>query len=261
MSLEGRVAIVTGGGRGLGRALAHALAEQGAAVAVGARSTSEVDAVAGELREAGRSALAVSLDVADPASVSGAVRRVEAELGGIDVLVNCAGVVWPVGLLHKVDLDEWEQSIAINLIGAARCVRAVLPGMLQRGWGRIVNLSSGAAVGTGMPSSSAYSVGKAGLDMLTANLGAELAGTGVCITGVRPGVVDTSMQDYMRSLPRDQVGEAFYEKFHGLHERGELMGPEPAVRLAITLVGSDRSGETLDVRDNEVKRLLDGATM
>src|SRR6195952_5072948 len=257
-SLQGRTALVTGGGRGLGRGLALALAEDGAAVAVGARSTHEVDAVAGELREAGHSALAVSLDVADPASVAEAARRVEAELGGIDVLANCAGVVWPVGLLHKVDPDEWERSIAINLIGAARCVRAVLPGMLRRGWGRIVNLSSGAALGAGMPSSSAYSVGKAGLDMLTANLGAELAGTGVCITGVRPGVVDTSMQDYMRSLPREQVGETFYEKFHGMHERGELIGPEPATQLVLALVASDRSGETLDVRDDEVKQLLGG---
>src|SRR4051812_4220272 len=115
MSLDGRVALVTGGGRGLGRALALALAGDGAGVAIGARSVHEVDAVAGGLREAGSSALSVSLDVADPASVADAVRRVEAELGGIDVLVNAAGVVWPVGLLHKVDVDEWEQSIGINL--------------------------------------------------------------------------------------------------------------------------------------------------
>src|SRR6195952_1075097 len=255
MSLDGRVALVTGGGRGLGRALALALAEDGAAVAVGARSVHEVDAVAGELREAGYSALAVSLDVADPASVVEAARRVDAELGGIDILVNCAGVVWPVGLLHKVDPDEWEQSLAINLIGAARCMRAVLPGMLQRGWGRIVNLSSGAAVGTGMPSSSAYSVGKAGLDMLTANLGAELDGTGGQIVGVRPGIVDTSMQDYMRSLPREQVGETFYEKFHGLHQRGELIGPEPAVALVLGLLDSERSGGTWDVRYEEAGQL------
>jgi NAD(P)-dependent dehydrogenase (short-subunit alcohol dehydrogenase family) len=92
--------------------------------------------------------------------------------------------------------------------------------------------------------------------MLTANLAVEFDGTGVCITGVRPGVVDTSMQDYMRSLPREQVGDAFYDKFHGLHERGELSGPEPAAKLIVVLVGSDRSGETLDVRDDEAKRLI-----
>src|SRR3978361_2308786 len=102
-TVNGRVALVTGGGRGLGRAIAHALAEQGAAVAVGARSTDEVDAVAGELREAGGSAMSVPLDVADPASVDNAVRRVTDELGPVDVLVNNAGVVWPLGKLLKVD--------------------------------------------------------------------------------------------------------------------------------------------------------------
>jgi NAD(P)-dependent dehydrogenase (short-subunit alcohol dehydrogenase family) len=254
--LGGQVALVTGGGRGLGRAIAHALAEQGASVAVGARSTDEVDAVAGELRDAGRNATSVPLDVADPASVENAVRRVTDELGPVDVLVNNAGVVWPLGLLTKVDADEWQRSVAINLFGVVRCIRAVLPGMLERRYGRIINLSSGAATGTGMPAASAYSVAKAGVDMLTANLAVELADTGVCINGVRPGTVDTSMQDYMRTFPREQVGDAFYDKFHGLHERGELTGPEPAAKLIVVLVGSDRSGETLDVRDDEVKRLI-----
>ncbi|HSP36415.1 MAG TPA: SDR family oxidoreductase [Frankiaceae bacterium] len=257
-ALDGRVALVTGGGRGLGRAVAQALAERGAAVAVGARSTEEVDSVAGELREAGYSATSVPLDVSDPASVENAVRRVADELGTVDILVNNAGVVWPLGMLLKVDADEWEQSIDINLTGAVRCIRAVLPGMLERGFGRIVNMSSGAAAGPGMPAASAYSVGKAGLDMVTANLADELSGSGVCINGVRPGVVDTSMQDYMRSLPREQVGAAFYNKFHGLHERGELSGPGPAAQLIVLLASSDRTGQTLDVRDEETKQLIDG---
>jgi NAD(P)-dependent dehydrogenase (short-subunit alcohol dehydrogenase family) len=254
--LSGRVAMVTGGGRGLGQAVARALAEAGAAVAVGARSTEQVDGVAGELRDAGYSAQSVPLDVGEPASVENAVRRVADDLGPVDILVNNAGVVWPLGKLLAVDPTEWERSVDINLFGAVRCIRAVLPGMLDRGFGRIVTMSSGAARGTGMPAASAYSVGKAGVDMLTANLAAELDGTGVCVTGVRPGVVDTSMQDYMRSLPREQVGDDFYEKFHGLHERGELTGPEPAAKLIVLLAGSDRSGETLDVRDDETKRLL-----
>jgi NAD(P)-dependent dehydrogenase (short-subunit alcohol dehydrogenase family) len=255
--LDGRVALVTGGGRGLGRAVAHALAEQGASVAVGARSTHEVDAVAGELREAGRKALSLPLDVADPESVDNAVRRTTDDLGPVDVLVNNAGVVWPLGKLLAVDQQEWERSVEINLFGAVRLIRAVLPGMLERGFGRIVNMSSGAASGAGMPAASAYSVGKAGLDMLTTNLATELNGSGVTFNGVRPGVVDTSMQDYMRSLPRDQVGDAFYERFHGLHERGELSSPEPAARLIVALAGSDRNGEVLDVRDDDARQLIE----
>src|SRR4051812_19203938 len=257
MTLEGRVALVTGGGRGLGRAIAHALAAAGAPVAVGARSTHEVDGVAGELREAGRAALSVPLDVAQTDSIDNAVRRVGDELGPIDVLVNNAGVVWPLGKLLAVDQQEWERSIDINVFGAVRCIRAVLPGMLDRGYGRIVNMSSGAASGAGMPAASAYSVGKAGLDMVTTNLARELDGSGVLVTGVRPGVVDTSMQDYMRSLPRERVGDAFYDKFHGLHERGELTGPDPAARLIAYLAISDRTGETLDVRDEDPRALLE----
>jgi NAD(P)-dependent dehydrogenase (short-subunit alcohol dehydrogenase family) len=255
---DGRTALVTGGGRGLGRAVALALAEQGVAVAVGARSTHEVDAVAGELHEAGRVAISLPLDVADQASIDAATRRVADELGPVDFLVNNAGVVWPLGKLLTVSAEDWEQSFDINLFGAVRCARAVLPGMLERGFGRIVNISSGAAKGAGMPAASAYSVAKAALDMVTSNLAEELAGTGVLVTGVRPGVVDTSMQDYMRSLPREQVGDAFYERFHGLHERGELSGPDPAARLVTALIASERSGETLDVRDEEARRMLDG---
>src|SRR4051812_40230656 len=255
--LKGRTALVTGGGRGLGRAVALALAGQGAAVAVGARSTHEVDAVAGELREAGHRALSVRLDVADTSAIDDATRRVADELGPVDILINNAGVVWPLGKLLKVDPTEWEQSVDINLFGAVRCIRAVLPGMLDRGYGRIVNMSSGAAAGKGMPAASAYSVGKAGLDMVTSNLAAELDGSGVLVNGVRPGVVDTSMQDYMRSLSREQVGDAFYERFHGLHERGELTGPDPAARLIAYLAISDRTGETLDVRDEDPRALLE----
>jgi NAD(P)-dependent dehydrogenase (short-subunit alcohol dehydrogenase family) len=257
MTLEGRVALVTGGGRGLGRAIAHALAAAGASVAVGARSTHEVDGVAGELREAGRAALSVPLDVAQTESIDNAIRRVDDELGPIDILVNNAGVVWPLGKLLAVDQQEWERSVDVNVFGAVRCIRAVLPGMLERGYGRIVNMSSGAASGAGMPAASAYSVGKAGLDMVTTNLARELDGSGVLVTGVRPGVVDTSMQDYMRSLPREQVGDAFYDRFHGLHERGELASPEPAARLVVALAAGDRTGEILDVRDDEARQLLE----
>jgi NAD(P)-dependent dehydrogenase (short-subunit alcohol dehydrogenase family) len=256
--LDGRTALVTGGGRGLGRAIALALAAEGAAVAVGARSTHEVDGVAGELRDAGYRALSVPLDVALDSSIDNAVRRVADDLGSVDILVNNAGVVWPLGRLLAVDPATWEQAVDINLFGVVRCVRAVLPGMLERGHGRIVNMSSGAAAGRGMPAASAYSVAKAGVDMVTSNLAAELDGSGVLVTGVRPGVVGTSMQEYMRSLPREQVGDAFYERFHGMHERGELSGPEPAARLVAYLAASSRTGETLDVRDEDTRRLIEG---
>lgn len=254
-SLSGRVALVTGGGRGLGRAIALALGHAGAAVAVAARSQDEVEAVAAELP--GR-ALALTLDVADPDAVRSAVARVERELGPVDVLVANAGVVWPLGRLTETDPDEWELAVGINVFGVVRCIRAVLPGMVERGWGRIVTISSGAARGAGMPSAGAYSVSKAAVDSVTANLAAELDGTGVLVTGVRPGVVDTGMQEYMRAVPRSQVGDAFADRFGGLHERGELVDPADPARLVLALVRSDRTGVTLAIRDDDSQALLAG---
>ncbi|MBV9291491.1 MAG: SDR family NAD(P)-dependent oxidoreductase, partial [Frankiales bacterium] len=101
----------------------------------------------------------------------------------------------------------------------------------------------------GMPSANAYSTSKAALDMFTRHLAGELDGTGVTANGVRPGVVDTGMQDFMRSMPRDQVGAAFYERFHGLHERGELLSPDAPAAFVVEMVCSDDNGRIVDVRE------------
>ena len=238
--LEGRRALVTGGGRGIGAAVARALADEGAAVAVAARTAPEVEAVAASVR--GR---AVVVDVADTHSVARAMR----EVGEIDVLVANAGVVWPLRRFAETDIDEWERAVAINLLGAVRVVRSVLPGMVARGWGRIVTVSSGAASPPGMPSANAYSTSKAALDMFALHLSAEVEGTGVTVNAVRPGVVDTEMQDFMRSLPREQVGEAFHDRFHGLHERGELVAAEDSAGFLVEVMLSGDNGTVRDIRE------------
>jgi NAD(P)-dependent dehydrogenase (short-subunit alcohol dehydrogenase family) len=109
-----------------------------------------------------------------------------------------------------------------------------------------------------MPSASAYSVSKAGLEMLTLTLAKECGGTGVTVNAVRPGVVETPMQEYMRALPRDLVGEEFHSRFHGLHERGELLDPALPARLVVRLVQTDRSGEVVDTRERSGQELLRG---
>jgi NAD(P)-dependent dehydrogenase (short-subunit alcohol dehydrogenase family) len=238
--LDGRRALVTGGGRGLGAAIAGALAADGARVAVMARSAEELNRVASDI-----GGLAVVADVADRDQVDDALRTV----GDIDVLVANAGVVWPLQRFADTDIDDWEQAIAVNLLGAVRVVRAVVTGMVERGWGRIITISSGAAKPPGMPSANAYSTSKAALDMFTLHLAKELAGTGVTANAVRPGVVDTEMQTYMRSLPREQVGDDFYERFHGLHERGELVSADVSAAYLLDVMLSGDNGTVRDIRD------------
>ncbi|MEP6463008.1 MAG: SDR family NAD(P)-dependent oxidoreductase [Frankiaceae bacterium] len=249
--LQGRVAVVTGGGRGIGRAIATALAEGGAHVAVAARSGTEVAEVAEAI-----DGLAVTADISRPADVARMLAAVRSRFGPVDILINNAGVVWPLGRSWQVDPQAWESAVSINLFGAVRCIQEVLPDMLGRRYGRILNLSSGAASGAGVPSASAYSASKAALDMVTANVAAELAGTGVTINGLRPGTADTAMQDYMRSLPLEQVGDAFADRFGRLHRDGQLLDPRVAARLARALIATDRNGVTVDVRDPAGQALL-----
>jgi NAD(P)-dependent dehydrogenase (short-subunit alcohol dehydrogenase family) len=239
-ALDGRTALVTGGGRGLGAAIAAELADRGAHVGVLARSAKEVRRVAAEV---GGTALVA--DVAD----TGRLASVLQGFGEADIVVANAGVVWPLGRFAEVDMQAWEDALTINVTGAVRVVRAYLPGMLQRGWGRVVTISSGAAKPPGMPSANAYSSGKAALDMFTLHLAREVEGTGVTANAVRPGVVDTEMQTFMRSHSRDEVGAEFHDRFHGMHERGELLPAPESARFVADVVVSDANGTVTDIRD------------
>jgi NAD(P)-dependent dehydrogenase (short-subunit alcohol dehydrogenase family) len=238
-ALDGRTALVTGGGRGLGAAIAASLSSHGAHVGVLSRTAAEVRRVAADV---GGTALVA--DVTDPDRLASTLQR----FGEVDVLVANAGVVWPLGRFADADIAAWEEAVRINLFGAVRVVRACVPGMVARGYGRIVSISSGAANAPGMPSANAYSTSKAALDMFTLHLAGELDGTGVTANAVRPGVVDTDMQTFMREQPLDRVGGQFYERFHGLHDRGELIAPSTAAEFVVDVLLSDRNGEVLDIR-------------
>ncbi len=190
--LKGRVALVTGGSRGIGAAIAISLAEAGASVAVNYREKSvEAEAVATGIRDAGGKAMIIGADVSKAEEVARLVAGVEAEFGQVDVLVNNAGI----GLLRGIDdLTEadFDLTIAVNLKSAFLCTQRVIPAMRQKKWGRIVNISSGAARGGGGIGPH-YNASKAGMEGLTRGYAARLVKEGITVNAVAPSLIETDM--------------------------------------------------------------------
>jgi NAD(P)-dependent dehydrogenase (short-subunit alcohol dehydrogenase family) len=233
--LVGRVALVTGGGRGLGPLLAQGLAAAGAAVAVTARTEAELRQTVGQIGAAGGRATAVAADVTDRGAVARAVAEVEGRLGPVDVLVNNAARFEALGPLWEVDPDDWWREVEVNLRGPLLCARAVLPGMLARRRGRIVNVASGAGTAT-VPGASAYSVAKTGLLRLTDTLARETQDAGVAVFAVNPGTLRTPMSEPVLAAHGD-VFERWAPWFPRLFAEGREAPPEPAVRLVVALAG------------------------
>ena len=191
MLLEGKSAFITGAGRGIGKGIALAFAGQGCDVAAAARTQSEVAATAEEVRKNGRRALALTCDVGDDASVQAAVDAALAEFGRIDLLVNSAGYAC-FKPFTELTPDEWQRSLDINLTGAFRCIKAVLPSMIERRSGRIINISSVAGLKP-ITDQSAYCASKFGLNGFTKVLAMELRPYGIAVHAICPGGVDTRL--------------------------------------------------------------------
>jgi NAD(P)-dependent dehydrogenase (short-subunit alcohol dehydrogenase family) len=161
--LENQVAIVTGAGRGIGKAAALALARAGAAVVLAARSEGEINGTADEIKQQGGRVLAVPTDVSDMVQIDHLLVLTLRAFGKVDILINNAATVNPLGKVWEVSPRAWQQSLEVNLLGPFLCTRTVLPHMLERGSGRIINVSSGAAE-SNLEGASAYTAGKAGLE-------------------------------------------------------------------------------------------------
>ena len=237
--LRGRVALVTGGGRGLGAAAALALADAGADVALLGRSEASLEAVATAIRQRGRHAAFAVADVAIWAAARDAIAEMGEALGPIEILINNAATEGATARLDALDPEEWAAELATNLNGPFYCARATLPDMRARGWGRILNITSGAAQRP-ISGKAAYSVAKAGLDHLTRALAAELgapdagAGVGVVVLAVNPGMMDTEMQTRLRASPERDM-----DVFRQAQTAGVLRPPEEAAALLRWLCGPD----------------------
>lgn len=193
MRLDGKTAVVTGGGQGIGAAVVRALAGAGASVVASGRTLGKAEQLAEELRSGGADVWATACDVTDPEAIGRLAAAANDKLGKVDILVNNAGISESMPF-RNITLADWERMIRVNATGAFLCTQAFLPGMLERKWGRVVNVASIAGL-EGAKYIAAYTASKHALVGLTRAVAAEVAGTGVTVNAVCPGYVDTPMTD------------------------------------------------------------------
>ena len=240
MKLDSQVAVITGSGRGIGRAIALAYAREGAQLALAARSEPELQETVSAVSELGAEAIAVRTDVTSQEDTERLAHRVVERFGRIDVLVNNAGNSGPVGPLHVNDIADWVNTINVNLTGTFLVCRAVIPVMLERSGGKIINLS-GAGATNAWSNMSAYCSSKAAVVRLTEVLAQELDGKGITVNALGPGSVHTSMWDKMT----EQAAQAGADFIHQLGLRvtsGGGASIDECAELAVWLASSE-SGE------------------
>jgi 3-hydroxybutyrate dehydrogenase len=239
--LKNKTALITGGGRGIGRAIAHALAREGATVVVSARTKEQVDSVAQEI---GAKAVALVCDVADPKSVKAMFSRAHEMLGrGPDILVNNAGIAESATLVQTDD-ELWHRHLNINLSGTFYCTRAALPAMIEKRWGRIINIASIAGK-TGAPYISAYAASKHGVLGLTRSVAHEVATLGITVNAICPGYVDTEMVSRGIEKIKSRTGRSEEEALETLKKMSpqhRLVTVEEVAAIALLLASDDGRG-------------------
>lgn len=229
LPLTGRTALVTGGSRSIGEAIAMELARRGANVVVTDSGGGGAERVAEAVAALGRRSLALSFDVADPTQVGEAMKAAEDRLDAVDILVNNAGITRDQLLIRMKD-EDWDRVLAVNLKGAFNCTRAAVRGMMKRRWGRVINISSVVGI-VGNPGQANYAAAKAGLIGLTRAVAKELAGRNVLVNAVAPGFIDTTMTEVLT----EQVRQAMKDSI----PLGRFGRAEEVARVVAFLASSD----------------------
>jgi 3-oxoacyl-[acyl-carrier protein] reductase len=238
--MNGKIALVTGASRGIGRACALELARAGSRVVLAARNRAKLDGVADEVRALGRDAHVVEIDLADAASIKDAFGRAAAEFGPIDILVNNGGITRD-GLALRMKPEDWRAVLDTNLTGSFLCIQQVLQGMMRARWGRIVNITS--VVGeTGNAGQANYVASKAGLIGLTKTIAQEMASRNITVNAVAPGYIETDMTDVLPKEVRDKMLERV-----PLRRPGTAADVAAAVRFLASDEAAYITGHVLDV--------------
>ncbi|MBI4832413.1 MAG: SDR family oxidoreductase [Candidatus Lindowbacteria bacterium] len=235
MKLKDKIAIVTGGGRGIGRAIALLCAEHGAKIVITARTAEQVAGVVNEIRAAGGEAIGVPCDVSVEADAKEMVEQTVNRFGGADILVNNAGITMSAPLVAS-DSEQWRRVIEINLLGTFYCSKAIAPILIEKGWGRIINMASRSGK-MGHPFLTAYVASKHGVVGFTKALSEELAPFRITVNAICPGVVETDM---IPDVIREQVGD-------------KIIRPRQIADLALFLASDDSSaitGEAINIYGN-----------
>jgi len=247
MSAHEKAALVTGAGRGLGRAVAEEYARLGLKVMMMSLDTEELEKAADEIsRRTGVEVVHSAGDVSCPEDVNQTVQEMIERFGRIDVLVNNAGIIGPPRFLEDTDPDTWNRTLGVNLGGFYLCARAVLPSMVERRQGKIINIVSGLGE-MPYPRFCAYAVSKAGTIQLTRSLASEMGPWNIQVNAIDPGVMETSMQDQIREIGPAILGKDVHRNFVAYKEQGMLKDPRGVARLAVFLASDNSSHITGEI--------------
>lgn len=241
MILKDARILVAGGGRGIGKTITRFLLKEGARVVISSRSKEELEASRAELEKISRSVYACAADVSQAIEASRLVRETISTLGGVDVLINAAGIYGPIGFSAKIDIGQWKKTFEINLFGTFMMFQSVAPFMMKEKKGKIVNFSGG---GDGpLPNFSAYNASKAGVVRLTETLAAEMKEYGIDINSIAPGPVNTRFLDDALAAGESLVGHKRYEELLKQKKEGGVP-PERAAELCVFLASHASDGLT-----------------